>query len=40
MNKEKYKQTELEIIVFQSEDTILTSPPFGEDDEVDMISGH
>ena len=36
VDKEKYEQTELEIIVFQRNDIITTS----EEDEVEMISGY
>ena len=38
MDKEKYEQTELEIIVFHSADIITTSQL--EEDEVPMQPGH
>ena len=39
MNKEKYEHTELEIIIFQTEDVICTSGinPYSEDDETELI---
>lgn len=39
MNKEKYEHTELEIIIFQTEDVIMTSGinPYSEDDETELI---
>lgn len=40
MEKEKYEQTELEIIVFQSEDIITASYPGYEEDEGQMMPGH
>ena len=36
MNKESYERTELEIIKFQTEDVICTSP-LTEDDETELI---
>ena len=41
MHKEKYEQTELEIIVFQSADIITTSGYRGlQEDEGEMMPGH
>ncbi len=38
MNKERYEQTELEIIRFQTGDVIVTSgPPTREDDETELV---
>lgn len=37
MNKEKYEHTELEIIIFQTEDVICTSGIPYEDDETELI---
>ena len=40
MEKEKYELTELEIIVFQTEDIIATGFRGNEDDETQIIPGH
>ena len=42
LEKEKYELTELEIIVFQTEDIITTSGQGkgNEDDETQIIPGH
>ena len=37
MYKEKYERTELEILMFQTEDVITTSGPEYEDDETELM---
>ena len=37
MNKEKYDRTELEIIMFQTQDVIMTSGLDREDDELPFV---
>lgn len=34
MKKELYERIELDIIMFQTEDVIMTSNPLGEEDEI------